>query len=111
MDQEENKFSLSDPSLLALESGDFDRMVDRKNVELTVAKMLEAPLLSNKEKEIISLRNGLDGNEPHTLEEVAKRLGVTRERVRQMEAKALDKLRDHVGLMDRDIERKITKKI
>ena len=42
---------------------------------------------------MIRLRFGLDGNQPHTLEEVGQMFHVTRERIRQIEAKALRKLR------------------
>ena len=49
--------------------------------------------LSFREKEIIMQRFGLDGMGPRTLEEIAKDYGVTRERIRQIEAKALRKLR------------------
>ena len=51
--------------------------------------------LSPREKKIIVMRFGLDGGEMHTLEEVGKEFGVTRERVRQIEAKTLEKLRTH----------------
>ena len=49
--------------------------------------------LSDREKEVVRLRFGLDGNQPQTLEEVGNRFGVTRERIRQIEAKTLAKLR------------------
>lgn len=49
--------------------------------------------LTQREKDVILLRYGLDGDEPHTLEEVGKALEVTRERVRQIEQSALAKLR------------------
>jgi RNA polymerase primary sigma factor len=49
--------------------------------------------LSAKEKEILRLRFGLGEEGEHTLEEVGKRFAVTRERIRQIEAKALRKLR------------------
>ncbi len=49
--------------------------------------------LTPREKEVIKLRYGLDGNEPRTLEEVGRELEVTRERVRQIESSALSKLR------------------
>lgn len=49
--------------------------------------------LSDREQKIIKLRFGLDGGRPHTLEEVGAEFAVTRERIRQIEAKALIKLR------------------
>jgi RNA polymerase primary sigma factor len=49
--------------------------------------------LSDKEKMILTLRFGLDGNNPQTLATVGSTLGVTRERVRQLEAHTLGKLR------------------
>ena len=49
--------------------------------------------LSEREQEIVRLRFGLDGGRAKTLEEVGKEFGVTRERIRQIEAKTLAKLR------------------
>ncbi|MFZ8997969.1 MAG: RNA polymerase sigma factor RpoD [Ilumatobacteraceae bacterium] len=49
--------------------------------------------LSEREQEIVRARFGLDGERARTLEEVGKELGVTRERIRQIEAKTLAKLR------------------
>lgn len=49
--------------------------------------------LSEREAKIISLRFGIDSGYPRTLEEVGKMFNVTRERVRQIEAKAIRKLR------------------
>ncbi|GAB2677934.1 sigma-70 family RNA polymerase sigma factor [Nocardia goodfellowii] len=49
--------------------------------------------LSEREREVILLRFGLDRGEPRTLEQVGTALGVSRERIRQLEAKALGKLR------------------
>lgn len=49
--------------------------------------------LKPREKDILTLRYGLFGQEIHTLEEVGKKFNITRERVRQIEKKTLDKLR------------------
>lgn len=50
-------------------------------------------VLSDREKEVLDLRYGLNGKTPHTLEEVAVALNTTRERIRQISAKAIRKLR------------------
>ena len=53
---------------------------------------LLAPL-DNREREILKLRFGLDRGEPRTLEEVGDHFELTRERIRQIEARAMSKLR------------------
>ena len=50
--------------------------------------------LNEREQKVLRLRYGLDDNQPRTLEEVGRELGVTRERIRQIEAKAIKKLRN-----------------
>jgi len=52
--------------------------------------------LSETEKKILTLRFGLDDKEPQTLDTIGRNLGVTRERIRQIEAKSLEKLRKMV---------------
>ncbi len=49
--------------------------------------------LTEREREVLEMRFGLNDGKDHTLEEVGKKFGVTRERIRQIEAKALRKLR------------------
>ncbi|MBI2096120.1 MAG: sigma-70 family RNA polymerase sigma factor [Candidatus Taylorbacteria bacterium] len=51
--------------------------------------------LSVKERRILEMRHGLSDGITHTLEEVGKEFGVTRERIRQIEAKAHEKIRQH----------------
>jgi len=53
--------------------------------------------LSEKERKILELRHGLVDGIQHTLEEVGKKFGVTRERIRQIESKAHEKIRQHDG--------------
>jgi RNA polymerase primary sigma factor len=50
--------------------------------------------LTDREREVMRLRYGLGTEREHTLEEIGRRLSITRERVRQLEAKALKKMRD-----------------
>ena len=83
--------------------GDFleDRMI-RSPEEVIVNKYFREQMhqilaiLSPREREIIKLRFGLDSEYPHTLEEVGQIFKVTRERIRQIEAKAIRKLRQSV---------------
>ena len=49
--------------------------------------------LTEREQKVLRLRFGLDDGRPRTLEEVGRQFNVTRERIRQIEAKALRKLR------------------
>ncbi len=48
--------------------------------------------LPERERNVIQLRYGIDGDDPQSLEEIGRRLGITRERVRQIEAQALERL-------------------
>ena len=54
--------------------------------------------LTPRERKILAMRFGLDAGTVHTLEEVGEEFKVTRERIRQIEAKALEKIREHKDL-------------
>jgi RNA polymerase primary sigma factor len=70
-----------------------------KNLRQDVRDILEE--LETREAEILTLRFGLDGNKPKTLEEVGRKFKVTRERVRQIQNIALNKLRRVMEKQDR----------
>ncbi|MFW5942603.1 MAG: RNA polymerase sigma factor RpoD [Chloroflexota bacterium] len=82
------------------ELGDFiedesvDQPVDAASKELLREQIRQVlGFLTDREREVLEMRFGLNDGKDHTLEEVGKRFGVTRERIRQIEAKALRKLR------------------
>jgi len=54
--------------------------------------------LTPREQKILAMRFGLEDGITHTLEEVGQEFGVTRERIRQIEAKSLERIREHRGL-------------
>jgi RNA polymerase sigma factor (sigma-70 family) len=70
-----------DPGSLATDSD------TRERLRLALAGLEE------RDRTILTLRYGLDGHPPHTLEQIGTRIGITRERVRQMEHRALARLR------------------
>ena len=83
------------------ERDDPSRAFDDRAMVETINKTLE--LLNPREAQVLRLRYGIGTNKDHTLEEVGHALGLTRERVRQIEAAAIRKLRGKdVAMMLRD---------
>ena len=73
---------------------DMIRPEDQASAELLKAHLSEVlDTLNDREKKVLKLRFGLEDGRQRTLEEVGREFGVTRERIRQIEAKALRKLR------------------
>jgi RNA polymerase primary sigma factor len=80
--------------------GDF---IEEQNLaapeEVALSQVMKAQVeealgtLTDRESRVLRLRFGMEGGRPHTLEEVGREFGVTRERIRQIEAKALQKMR------------------
>ena len=75
-----------------------------KNMRDELSQLLE--VLNDREREIIFKRFGLDGGKPKTLEEVGKKFGVTRERIRQLQNIALAKLRRALAKRENPIVRR-----
>ena len=87
---DEDGFSLSD----VIEDADAEVPADAAARAMLNAAVKEAlSQLSEREQKVVRLRFGLDDGHMRTLEEVGKEFGVTRERIRQIEAKTLAKLR------------------
>ncbi len=97
-----NVVSLETP-VGAEQEGNLAELIANPNAELPSAAVMAADLatqtreqmaiLTPREQEVLSLRFGIDSGAEMTLEEIGKQFGVTRERIRQIEAKALSKLR------------------
>lgn len=67
--------------------------IDSRPKEINMAIMSALDKLNGRDKEILILRYGLDGKDEHSHGEIGKIFGVTRERIRQIESRALRKLR------------------
>ena len=76
----------------------FDHLVKESDTEM-VREVLGT--LAPREREILTLRFGLDDDTPHTLEEIGAEFRLTRERIRQIQEEALAKLRTRMEKRDR----------
>jgi len=74
-----------------------EHLLDKERVD----NLLE--IMSEREREVLDMRFGLQKNKPHTLAEVAKKLSISRERVRQIEEAALRKLRKFVESQEKEL--------
>ena len=84
-----NTFEVNKPELQQLQQPDL--LLEKEEKKKTLKKILAT--LTPREEKVINMRYGLNGYEEESLEEVSKSFNVTRERIRQIEAKALRKLR------------------
>jgi RNA polymerase primary sigma factor len=82
--------TVADPNAV----GAYDQMVKQGDAEL-LQEVLET--LSERERNILTMRYGLDGESPKTLEEVGAHYGLTRERIRQIQEEALVRLRSRMN--------------
>ena len=71
-------------------------MLDKEKVK----NLLETSMMSERERKVLDMRFGLAKGESYTLAQIARKLGISRERVRQIEEEALNKLRRFVGHED-----------
>jgi RNA polymerase primary sigma factor len=94
-DQSETGWSLGEMIMDERMKSPEDELVE-SDVLKHVMEMIEA--MDQREATVLRMRFGLENMEPHTLKEIGEQLGLTRERVRQIETEALNKLGD--GLKD-----------
>jgi len=94
----ENQISelVEDKNAIAPDAG-IVKLLDRERID----NLLE--VMSDREREILDLRFGLSDTKPQTLAVVAKKLGVSRERIRQIEETALKKLRRFVAGQEKEL--------
>ena len=90
---EEGSATLGDTLVSEEASPEAEALRSQTNIYFrqAVEKAMEG--LNDREREILRLRFGLDRGEPRTLEEVGEHFNLTRERIRQIEARAMSKLR------------------
>jgi RNA polymerase primary sigma factor len=70
-----------------------DAELQRRVEQASLVSALRA--LERREEKILALRYGLEGGDPHTLRQIGDRMGLSRERIRQIESKAIQRLRQN----------------
>ncbi len=90
------QISIASKEILSLPSSSLEEIIKETDNNITKATFQKVfpKILTKKEQEIIEYRYGLKGNVNYTLEETGRMFGITRERVRQIEAKTIEKLRE-----------------
>jgi RNA polymerase primary sigma factor len=87
-----------------IEDVDSENPVERLSAEMVQEKILSIfDVLNEREGKVLTMRYGLFNTEPKSLEDVGKKIGVTRERIRQIERSAIKKLREHFKRTHEDL--------
>jgi RNA polymerase primary sigma factor len=77
--------------------GDCDALSRRKQIDEWISELTDA------ERKVVELRYGLNDESPWTLNSIGKRFGITRERVRQIEKKAIDRIRKQTKMSNMEL--------
>ena len=89
--EEIEKLVLSYSKQGLITDGGINELVEENTLREVISELLNG--LDSRERKVIELRFGLNGNEIQTLEQIGKLFNVTRERIKQIETKALRRLR------------------